>query len=59
VGESDGFAEMGGVMNLALAEGMIRFKVNLQAADRVGLRISSKILALGEVLENTRTARRP
>ena len=59
VGESDGFAEMGGVMNLAYADGMVRFKVNLEAADRLGLRISSKILALGEILGTTRTARRP
>src|SRR5207249_43772 len=59
VAEADGFAEMGGVLNLALVDGMVRFKVNLEAADRAGLRISSKILALGEVLDNARTAGRP
>jgi len=59
VGESEQFAETGGVLGLALAESMVRFKVNLEAADRAGLRISSKILALGEVLGNLPAKRRP
>ena len=59
VGESEHFVETGGVLELALVEAMVRFKVNLEVADRDGLRISSKILALGEVLGNSRAARRP
>ncbi|PYT11676.1 MAG: hypothetical protein DMF51_14950 [Acidobacteria bacterium] len=59
VGESEHFVETGGVLELALVEAMVRFKVNLEVADRDGLRISSKILALGEVLGNSRAGRRP
>lgn len=46
VGESQGFAERGGVINLALEENKLHFEVNLGAAAETRLRISSKPLAL-------------
>jgi hypothetical protein len=46
VGESRAFAEAGGVIGFVIEEGSIRFVVNLDARDRAGLRISSRMLAL-------------
>jgi len=50
VGESDGFGQHGGVVNLLLNEGRIRFEVNPHAAERAHLLISSKLLALATVV---------
>ena len=50
VGEPARFAEDGGVMGLRLEENMIRFEVNVDAAERAHLSISSKILKLGKVV---------
>ncbi len=52
------FAEDGGVMGLRLEENMIRFEVNIDAAERAHLSISSKILKLGKVIHERRRALR-
>ena len=44
VGESAGFLRGGGVVNLVVDSGKVRFDVNLQAAEARRLRISSKLL---------------
>ena len=51
VGESEGFAAEGGVMNLKLEGGRIRIEVNLEAANRGHLRISSKLLSLALIVK--------
>ncbi len=56
VGELARFAEDGGVMGLRLEENMIRFEVNIDAAARAHLSISSKILKLGKVIHERRRA---
>jgi hypothetical protein len=43
VGETEGFARQGGILNFVLVEEAVRFEVNLVAAQRAGLRISSRI----------------
>lgn len=50
VGESDGFGQHGGVINLLLNEGRIRFEVNLHAAERAHLQISSRLLSLATIV---------
>jgi len=50
VGETERFAQSGGIMNLGLRENMVQFEVNVEVAERAGLHISSKILKLGRVV---------
>ena len=56
VGEMEHFAESGGVMGLRLEQNMIRFEVNVDAAARAHLSISSKILKLGKVIRERKHA---
>ena len=50
VGESEGFAVRGGIINFTVEQGNIRFEINRRAADRAGLKISSKLLNLAKVV---------
>lgn len=56
VSEADRFAQHGGVMGLRLDQNMIRFEVNVDAAERSRLAISSKILKLGKVVRDRKRA---
>ncbi len=59
VGELARFAESGGVMGLRVEQNMIRFEVNVDAAERAHLAISSKILKLGKVVRERRAMGAP
>jgi hypothetical protein len=50
VGEFDGFGQHGGIVNLLLNEGRIRFEVNPHAAERAHLQISSRLLSLATIV---------
>jgi len=50
IGESAGFAQRGGVIELLVEAHKIRFEINAHAAALAGLRISSKLLALATVV---------
>lgn len=54
VGETDLFLRWGGIINLVRDGNKIRFEINSDAAERVGLKISSKLLALAKVVHDTR-----
>lgn len=47
VGESSGFIEAGGALNLYLESNRVRFEVRPEAARAAGLRISPQLLKLG------------
>jgi hypothetical protein len=51
VGETPGFAVDGGAINLRLEDGRIRFEINVAAAERQQLHISSKLLSLAQVVK--------
>jgi len=51
VGETRGFADLGGVINLTLDENKLRFEINLDAATQTRLKISSKLLALAKIVK--------
>jgi hypothetical protein len=51
VGESKGFADLGGVINLTLDQNKLRFEINLDAATQARLKISSKLLALAKIVK--------
>jgi hypothetical protein len=52
VGESEGFTEDGGVINFKLDDGKLRFEIDVDAAARENLRISSKLLSLAQIVKN-------
>jgi hypothetical protein len=49
VSDMKGFAAAGGVIELFAEDGRMRFEINLGAAQRAGLRISSQLLKLARV----------
>jgi hypothetical protein len=49
VGEAPGFSADGGVINFKLEDGKVRFEIDLEAAGREHLRISSKLLSLAQI----------
>lgn len=51
VGESDDFLEKGGVINLVHRDRKIRLQVNLTAAEKAHLKISSRLLVVAEVVK--------
>jgi len=51
VGESVGFAASGGMLNFILSDGHLKFEINRGAAERGGLRISSRLLTLGQIID--------
>ena len=46
VSESDGALDAGSVINLVMRQGRVRFEVSLGAADKRGLKLSSRMLAV-------------
>lgn len=56
VGENDQFAALGGMIQLVMENRRIRFKINSSAASECGIRISSKLLALAEIVNPARPA---
>jgi hypothetical protein len=51
IGESDGFASEGGVVNLRIEGGKLRIEINLEAAGNQKLRISSRLLGLAQIVK--------
>jgi hypothetical protein len=57
VGETDGFARAGGTVQFTLEEDRVRFTINPDAAERAGLRLSSKLLALAKIVHDGASGR--
>jgi hypothetical protein len=51
VGETEGFADLGGMINLTRDEHTLRFEINLEVATGGGLEISSRLLALARIVK--------
>jgi len=51
VSDTDGFAKRGGVANFVTVDDKIRFVINKKAADAAGLKISSRLLRIAQVVE--------
>jgi hypothetical protein len=52
VGEMTQFAAHGGIIQFSIEDQHVRFDINLEAASRAGLKISSKLLALAQIVRN-------
>ena len=60
VGEAEGFIEAGGMINLLVEEGTVRFEINEGAATRAGIEFRSKLLRLAtRVIEHDHGSQRP
>lgn len=57
VGEAEEFAERGGVIGFVKESNRIRFEINLEAASRAGLRVSSRLLQLARVVHTASAPR--
>ena len=51
VGENATFAQHGGIINFALRNGNVRLEIDLTAARKAGLPISSRLLAVADVVK--------
>lgn len=51
ISDIDGFAENGGVIELYLENNKVRFAINIEAARRTGLEMSSQLLRLARIIE--------
>jgi hypothetical protein len=54
IGETPGFAQQGGHIQLVMEDNRVRFLVNVDAAKRSHLQISSKLLSLAEIVHEER-----
>jgi len=52
VGETEGFAVLGGIINFTVEGNKVHFEVNPLAAQRAGLKISSKLLSLAKIVKD-------
>lgn len=52
VGDTEGFAEQGGMINFTLEDNRVHFEVNVDAAQRAGLKMSSKLLGLARIVKS-------
>jgi len=53
VGEDGAFTQCGGIINFVKEDNRVRFEVNVTAAERAGLKISSRLLALARVVKGS------
>ena len=53
LGETNGFCETGGVVQFVMRQRKVRFRINVTAAERAGLKISSRLLDLAEVVRQS------
>jgi hypothetical protein len=52
VGDTPGFAALGGAINFVIDEGRVRFEINLKAAELAHLKISARLLTVAKVVLN-------
>lgn len=50
ISETDNFCEQGGMINFFMASGKVRFEINAKAAEKAGLKISSKLLNVAKIV---------
>jgi len=53
VGDMDGFVRAGGVVHFFMKQNKVRFEINVTAAEKARLKISSKLLKLARIVRNS------
>jgi len=56
VGEFESFAKRGGMIGFKIESRRVRFEINAQAAESVGLKLSSQLLKVGDVVTSAPAA---
>jgi len=51
VGETDNFSQQGGAINFVMQSEKVRFEINVGAAEKAGLKISSKLLNVAKIVQ--------
>jgi len=51
VGETEGFALLGGIINLTVEDNKVHFEINRLAADRAGIKIGSRLLSIAKIVK--------
>ena len=54
VGDTDSFTSLGGMINFRMEANKVRFDINIDAAERSGLKLSSKLLSVSRVVHDER-----
>lgn len=52
VSDGKGFARTGGIIELFVEDGRLRFAINTDAAERAGVRLSSRLLGLARIVKD-------
>ena len=52
VGETEQFAQLGGIIGFFIEEDAVQFAINLTAADRAGIKFSSQLLQIAKIVRN-------
>ena len=53
IGDTEGFTEQGVIINLYIDNNKVRFKINIEAAKRANLKLSSRLLKLAEIVTSS------
>jgi hypothetical protein len=51
IGDSDGFAEQGGIIGLEIEQSHVGFAINVDASQQVGLGINAQLLQLAKIID--------
>jgi hypothetical protein len=51
VGETEGFAAQGGIVNFKVEDGRVHLEINIEAAGLAKLRINSRVLSLAQIVK--------
>lgn len=54
VGDMHGFAQAGGMIDFEIIDSKVRFEVNIEAAERARLKLSSKLLSLAKIVRENK-----
>ncbi len=52
VSDADAFAKRGGIVQMFVEDGKMKFRINARSAKRAGLALSSRLLALAELVDD-------
>jgi hypothetical protein len=58
IGETDGFAVLGGIINLTVEDNKVHFEIHRIAAERAGLKIGSKLLSIAKIVKEQEHAKK-
>ncbi|MGC8926294.1 MAG: YfiR family protein [Myxococcota bacterium] len=52
IGDTDGYGELGVVINMFIKDEKVRFEINLEAANKSDVKVSSRLLSVAKIIKN-------